>query len=493
MPLLDSSVEGPALVVGVIALTYLLTALLPGRRVDGYCLDPATGRPQKYRLNGLLVLVVVAGFFLGAVKLRWVDASVFQRSFLESATTATIIGVWASLAFVIRGIVLLAKDKIDRRDRCPTRDSVAATAADKKSSNSNSAVKRSPSPSSSRKRASSPSSSPSSRRRSPSPAASRKKSPAPAVEPVVAAASDDSTKVDSSEFDSRSIISHFYCGLSEFNPRGWLGVDVKMWLYVIGAVQLQLNVLSCLFFSASNNAGADGLNEPSLAATTYAGLMTFFLVEYLFQEAVHLQTYDLFRERIGFKLLFGCLAFYPFFYATGGLAIAFWEAKGRAAAFPSWAAALTILLFFFGWILTRGANLQKAACKEGRKQFSFLFGLVKPSMETLPGSNGRILCGGFWGLARHINYCGEILQATALSLPAFWLAGGPQALFSLSSSSSPVELLFTLLPLLYPLYYVGLFIPRCIDDGLMCERKYGSALWGEYTKRVKWNMIPGLW
>ena len=43
---------------------------------------------------------------------------------------------------------------------------------------------------------------------------------------------------DTNEFRARGPAQHFYCGLSEFNPRPFLGVDVKMWLYVVGAVQL---------------------------------------------------------------------------------------------------------------------------------------------------------------------------------------------------------------------------------------------------------------
>ena len=38
-----------------------------------------------------------------------------------------------------------------------------------------------------------------------------------------------------------------------------------------------------------------------------------------------------------------------------------------------------------------------------------------PSGETVPGSGGRLLCSGWWGLSRHVNYCGEIVQAVALA------------------------------------------------------------------------------
>ena len=42
-----------------------LHLVVPARWVDGYVLNPETGRPLRYRLNGLRVLlVVVAGWVL---------------------------------------------------------------------------------------------------------------------------------------------------------------------------------------------------------------------------------------------------------------------------------------------------------------------------------------------------------------------------------------------------------------------------------------------
>ena len=96
------------------------------------------------------------------------------------------------------------------------------------------------------------------------------------------------------------------------------------------------------------------------------------------------------------------------------------------------------------------------------------------SMETLPGSRGRILVGGFWGVSRHVNYLGEVVQALALALPGLLASGSA-------------------VPLLYPAYYTALFIGRALDDDLQCEKKYGPALWGAYTNRVPWRIVPFVW
>ena len=42
----------------VFAAFFVAQLVLPGRWVPGYVIDPETGEPRKYRLNGLLVFVV---------------------------------------------------------------------------------------------------------------------------------------------------------------------------------------------------------------------------------------------------------------------------------------------------------------------------------------------------------------------------------------------------------------------------------------------------
>lgn len=80
-------------------------------------------------------------------------------------------------------------------------------------------------------------------------------------------------------------------------------------------------------------------------------------MEYIYFENVHLFTYDLFAEKLGFKLIWGCLLFYPFFYPIGVWALV--NPKPHYGDIGPASATLIALLFFFGWFLTRGANLQK--------------------------------------------------------------------------------------------------------------------------------------
>lgn len=253
----------------------------------------------------------------------------------------------------------------------------------------------------------------------------------------------------------QSFLADFYLGRLE-NPQLWGGrIDAKMWLYLIGAVMLQLNALS---FCAHHylTYGADS----SAGIFLCTALLTFFLIDYLTFEEVHLYTYDLFAERVGFKLGWGCIAFYPYFYS-----IPLWSTVDLANPHkPTWWLILSALVFFSGWCLSRGANLQKYFFK---KKANKTFLGITP--ETITDGKRILLVNGFWGLSRHINYLGEILMATGLVLSV----GYP----------------FMIGPWLYPLYYVALLFPRQIDDDKRCAQKYGE-LWKTYLQKVPYRIIP---
>jgi len=252
-----------------------------------------------------------------------------------------------------------------------------------------------------------------------------------------------------------SFLSDFFLGRLE-NPQLWGGkIDAKMWLYLVGAIMLELNVLSF----AAHHYLLYG-EQASMGIFVSTGLLTYFVVDYLSFEEVHLYTYDFFAEKVGFKLGWGCIAFYPFFYS-----IPVWSTAAMPN--PQTPSVLLILyaaLFFIGWGLSRGANLQKYFFKKD-PQRSFLG--IRP--ETITDGDKTLLVNGFWGLSRHINYLGEILMATGIVL----CVGYPGLLW----------------PWLYPLYYVALLFPRQADDDKRCALKYG-ALWEQYVKKVPYRIIP---
>ena len=198
-------------------------------------------------------------------------------------------------------------------------------------------------------------------------------------------------------------------------------------------------------------------NQPMTNVILYVSLFSFFTIEYFYHEHIHLYTFDFIIEYVGFKLVWGCLLFYPFFYP-----IAIWC---RIDSMPlSFIEQLTsVLVFVLGWILSRGANNQKYLFRTKPTQ-AFL-GYFQPI-----SINGRLLCSGWWALSRHINYFGDILMAVGLSLA---IHGG-------------------IYPWLYPIYYILLFIARERTDFRRCQHKYGHD-WNEYCRRVPYRIVPYLY
>ena len=258
--------------------------------------------------------------------------------------------------------------------------------------------------------------------------------------------------------EGRSPLSEFYLGRRP-NPRMFRGrVDAKMFLYVFGATLLELNLLS---FAAHHFLVHP--ENPSPGVILYVALFTWFVLDYLALERVHLYTYDLFAERVGFKLIWGCLNWYPYFYAVGLWSVA--DLPNPEP--PTWLLLLAAVVFVSGWTLARGANMQKFAFK--RDPHRAFLGLAP---ATLSDGERSLLCSGFWAVSRHVNYLGEILMATGLALALGWpmLVG----------------------PWLYVLYYVLLLGFRERDDDRRCAEKYG-ALWERYREAVPWRIVPGVY
>jgi protein-S-isoprenylcysteine O-methyltransferase Ste14 len=257
----------------------------------------------------------------------------------------------------------------------------------------------------------------------------------------------------------RSFLADMYFG-RWMNRQFWgARVDAKMFLYLVGAAMLGLNLLA---FTAHHILTFESDFSPGVVL--FCALFYWFVAEYLFFERVHLYTYDIFAERVGFKLVWGCFTFYPYFYLVGLWVAADLPDPGT----PWWLLVIFAVIFFAGWTLARGANMQKYYFKT-RPEHVFL-GFIKP--ETLGDGRNTLLCSGFWAVSRHVNYLGEILQAIGLTLvlgyPGKWVVW------------------------LYPLYYVVLLFTRERADERRCAAKYGE-LWSEYARRVPRRIIPWLY
>ena len=141
-------------------------------------------------------------------------------------------------------------------------------------------------------------------------------------------------------------------------------------------------------------------------------MWVWFVADYFCFESVQLFTFDIFEERLGFKLIVGCIAVYPCLYP-----VALWGTAGLPA--PDIDPSLNAVwlgsaaaVFLTGWVISRGTNTQKYLFKRSPER-AFL-GVIKP--VTVSDGRNNLLSSGFWGAARHMNYTGEILEALGMAL-----------------------------------------------------------------------------
>lgn len=347
----------------VYAVVTVLHLVVPARAVDGYVIDPSTGKPYRYRLNGLLVYLLTVTLWAAAC-----SRGLLAWDFLYTTRWEGLAGA-CTLGLLFTAWVVL---------------------------------------------------------------------PAPST--------------------GKSLLADLFFGRVE-NPQ-WVGkrIDAKMWLYLVGATLLGLNLYS---FAMHHRLSYP--DDPSPGVLLYVGLFSFFLCEYLFFEQVHLYTYDFFAERVGFKLGWGCLLFYPYAYAVGLWSVA--DLPNPATSTPM--LVIAGVTFFLGWSLARGANMQKFTFK--RDPSAKFLGITP---EVVTDGHKKLLVSGFWRVSRHVNYLGEILMATGLTL-----ALGHWGVWS---------------TWLYPLYYVALLFPRQHDDDKRCAAKYGP-LWKTYCEKVPYRIVPGVY
>lgn len=135
-----------------------------------------------------------------------------------------------------------------------------------------------------------------------------------------------------------------------------------------------------------------------------------------------------------------------------------------------------LLLGLLGYYIFRIANHQKDLFRrtDGR---CLIWGRKPVVIEcTYTSADGqkhhsKLLASGFWGMARHLNYTGDLMGSLA-----YCLACGSEG---------------HLLPYFYIIYMAILLSHRCLRDEHRCASKYGGD-WARYTAAVPYRLLPGV-
>ena len=352
----------------IFAVFFLAQIILPGKKVPGYVINPKTGEPRNYRLNGLLVFVIAV--IVWAFELSGVPRDWFYRSSIYAVAGGTVF----TTIFAIIAVFSQPQGKIKN--------------------------------------------------------------------PLLAL------------WDGRAQEMSF------FNER----FDIKMYFYVVGGTMLALNALS----GAAYNYELFGENY-NPGVFLYAAFFTFYVLDYFIFERVQLYTYDLIHEGIGFKMFWGGLVVYGWLFVLPLWGMAAYPSPGFSSGWTYFWLIGTPVLFLSGWVISRGANLQKYTFKRWPDR-KFL-GIIEP--EYIQAGDRKILCSGLWGVARHFNYLGEGFLGLSIAL-VFGYFTNPWA--------------WT-----YFVFVVTFFTFRQHFDDAYCAEKYGAEKWAEYQERVKWRIIPGVY
>lgn len=269
-------------------------------------------------------------------------------------------------------------------------------------------------------------------------------------------------KILSTLGNTGSIPYDFWMG-RELNPRltlpfFHLELDWKQFCELrpglIGWILINLGCAQEQYILSTNNAVS-----PSMILLIAA--QAFYVWDALYQEQAILTTMDITTDGFGFMLCFGDMSWVPFTYTLPAKYLVHHDPQ------LSWPALGCIgCIYAFGFYLFRSANGQKDVFRRDPqhssvKHLSFL--------QTKRGT--KLLTGGWWGLARKINYTGDWLMGLTYSL----LCGFD-----------------SLVPYYYPVYFAVLLIHRSTRDDELCHGKYGDD-WLEYKRQVPYVFIPGIW
>jgi protein-S-isoprenylcysteine O-methyltransferase Ste14 len=247
--------------------------------------------------------------------------------------------------------------------------------------------------------------------------------------------------------------SHYFLGVS-LNPR--IGrFDLKFFLEsrpgLIGWVLIDLSL-------AAEQAQRND-NVLTIPMLLVVGFQFFYVADYFWHEEAILSTWDIKREKLGWMLVWGNLVWVPFIFTLQAHYL-----MSHTHDLPWSASAGIIVLNVAGYAMFRGANWQKHRFRQNPD--APIWGQHPDYIRTQYGT--LLLASGWWGIARHMNYLGDLMMALAWCLPCLF--------------ESP-------LPYFYFVYFVILLVHRERRDHQACREKYGRD-WDEYCRRVRWRILP---
>jgi delta14-sterol reductase len=253
----------------------------------------------------------------------------------------------------------------------------------------------------------------------------------------------------------RSFLESFYLGAT-LNPRTG-PIDWKYWMQGKPGLTLwSLLGLSCAAAQSERH------GEISNAMLLVSLGVSVYVIDYFWHEDQILSAWDVKHEPMGWMLTWGSCAMVPLVYAAP---LPYLVAEPISLPWPAFVALAALALS--GLFIFRQANTQKHRFRAN--PLHPIWGRPAEFIETRTGA--RLLCSGWWGLARHCNYLGDWLMSLVWALATGF---------------------GSVLPYIYPIFFIGLLVHRERRDHAHCARKYGDD-WDRYVERVPRRIVPFLY
>jgi len=255
-----------------------------------------------------------------------------------------------------------------------------------------------------------------------------------------------------------NLVYDFFMG-AELNPRLGKLFDIKMFVEIRPGIKLWFLLTAGFAMKQYELHGA--VSSPMLCLC----LFHFVYANSCFKgEECIPRSMDIIYEKFGWMLCWANLVWVPFTYCVPSLYLL------HTAPFePSlWYTGAVLAIYALGYWIFDDANAQKDLFRLDPNYL--IWGREKPKfLQTKRGT--KLLISGFWGVSRHINYLGDILQAWCFGL---------------------VCTFGSVIPYFYAVYLTALLIHRERRDNYDCQRKYGDD-WEKYCKLVPARIVPFLY
>jgi len=198
-------------------------------------------------------------------------------------------------------------------------------------------------------------------------------------------------------------------------------------------------------------------------------LQTIYILDFYINEDWYPHTMDINHDHFGFYVIWGCTTWLPFIYTLQ----AYYLTKNPLQL--SWPYfGLLLLIGCIGYYIFRDSNHQKFAFRHTKDKEYSIWGkkpiYIEAKYYLLNGKAvaSKLLASGWWGISRHMNYFGDLIQAST-----YCLACGSQHIA----------------PYTYVIFMAILLLHRIQRDDQRCSRKYGK-FWSLYCTLVPYKLLP---